>query len=739
MMKKHVRLLAGVLISTLLSSVAFPVYAGWIRGENAPVEAGLSSWRYSTTSANDIWYSGNPVLWQWIDGNKDGIAECYAFNAVGWMFADATTPDGYIVNAEGAWVVDGVVQTKIVPTTTTSKRSGSGGSSSSGSGSKKSSAKTVPQVPESKSEPEAPAAQSTESEQPGKIISFSYTIQYKDIESRAVLRQEVGQAEIDSTIEIAHPFFDDYMICNNQPGSLKLSYDNLKETIYYRKVEEATSSNAKEIEWKILFTDSETNQKELLPARSGTILEGGVLSVNYMQTITVDGVIWEAIEKPPFEIEVYGPGNQMYKIEFDEIGTVTETEDPYAEEKELLEGWLSTAKEAESEITGESIDSMLESGFIVANKAQNDARIRSITNQINDEESYVFYVLGKNYIPNGIAIAEWFGTNAEYSITKADSIQIDEDTYTIVRFSITITIDTDLCTHRWEISEENAATCLSRGTQIYVCEKCRKEVVVYVPATGHLDANGDSICDTCGDFINNSLAAGSHWNLGDMQAQVLDGEIYFFECIDQNYTDEANNQNQTALFLCTTIIPANYGSSYNYELQADGTHDYVFYPGEIVNFGAGNDYKYSQIRKFLKRLEGDTVNLADTNIGVSYAYMGATEQGTFEQFHEFGLTPSYIGNQKMVDQMFILSVDEALKYREYLWNLDETGAYAKGYWLRTPMGSGSNHDTDYVYIVDIVNGCIRPQAIRPDSSDSDEEINVTGTTGVRPAYTMPQY
>ena len=53
--------------------------------------------------------------WQWLDGNLDGVAECYYFGADGCMYASTSTPDGYLVNADGAWVVNGVVQTKIVP------------------------------------------------------------------------------------------------------------------------------------------------------------------------------------------------------------------------------------------------------------------------------------------------------------------------------------------------------------------------------------------------------------------------------------------------------------------------------------------------------------------------------------------------------------------------------------------------------------------------------------------------
>lgn len=52
--------------------------------------------------------------WQWIDGNHDGIAECYYFNENGYCLMDTTTPDQYFVNADGAWVVDGVICTKAV-------------------------------------------------------------------------------------------------------------------------------------------------------------------------------------------------------------------------------------------------------------------------------------------------------------------------------------------------------------------------------------------------------------------------------------------------------------------------------------------------------------------------------------------------------------------------------------------------------------------------------------------------
>lgn len=50
--------------------------------------------------------------WQWLDLNNDGVYECYYFNVLGYMTKNSTTPDGYIVNENGEWIVDGVVQRK---------------------------------------------------------------------------------------------------------------------------------------------------------------------------------------------------------------------------------------------------------------------------------------------------------------------------------------------------------------------------------------------------------------------------------------------------------------------------------------------------------------------------------------------------------------------------------------------------------------------------------------------------
>ena len=82
----------------LLSGTA---QADWVKGESK------NAWWFDF--GNGDYFKSS---WQWIDGNQDGIAECYCFDENGWMYENTITPDGYTVNENGAWTINNVVQTK---------------------------------------------------------------------------------------------------------------------------------------------------------------------------------------------------------------------------------------------------------------------------------------------------------------------------------------------------------------------------------------------------------------------------------------------------------------------------------------------------------------------------------------------------------------------------------------------------------------------------------------------------
>lgn len=99
---------------TMKKIVALLMAMAMVVGSNMTVFA--SGWQQNTTGwwwQNDdgSWPANS---WQWLDGNGDGVAECYYFDGNGYMLANTTTPDGYTVNADGAWTVNGEIQTQNV-------------------------------------------------------------------------------------------------------------------------------------------------------------------------------------------------------------------------------------------------------------------------------------------------------------------------------------------------------------------------------------------------------------------------------------------------------------------------------------------------------------------------------------------------------------------------------------------------------------------------------------------------
>lgn len=90
--------------AALSMAMSVPIFAdnpvGWRQTGN--------TWQYVKDASGSLYSNG----WQWLDGNKDGISECYYFDANGNMLSNTTTPDGWQVNEGGAWIMNGVVQTK---------------------------------------------------------------------------------------------------------------------------------------------------------------------------------------------------------------------------------------------------------------------------------------------------------------------------------------------------------------------------------------------------------------------------------------------------------------------------------------------------------------------------------------------------------------------------------------------------------------------------------------------------
>ena len=94
--------IAAFMVAVMIVGSTMTAYAGEWKQEG-------TTWKYQQ---DDGTYCNNG--WQWIDG------KCYYFDGNGYMLSNTTTPDGYQVDASGAWVVNGVVQIQGTSVTTNS-------------------------------------------------------------------------------------------------------------------------------------------------------------------------------------------------------------------------------------------------------------------------------------------------------------------------------------------------------------------------------------------------------------------------------------------------------------------------------------------------------------------------------------------------------------------------------------------------------------------------------------------
>ncbi len=94
--------------------------AGWRKLSDSPIQ-----WVYENDDGSRLSQG-----WHWLDGNNDGVAECYYIGADGIMAQD-TTIDGYYINADGQWIdTNGKIYTKQAETSSSEAPAGetSGGS-----------------------------------------------------------------------------------------------------------------------------------------------------------------------------------------------------------------------------------------------------------------------------------------------------------------------------------------------------------------------------------------------------------------------------------------------------------------------------------------------------------------------------------------------------------------------------------------------------------------------------------
>ena len=101
LMKKWKMVLTAAM--PLAMALSFPAFAGeW--------QEDMNGWRYQNDDGS---YCRNG--WYWLDGDHDGWAQCYYFGNSEYLLTGYGRADGYEIDRNGAWSVNGVTQVKAVP------------------------------------------------------------------------------------------------------------------------------------------------------------------------------------------------------------------------------------------------------------------------------------------------------------------------------------------------------------------------------------------------------------------------------------------------------------------------------------------------------------------------------------------------------------------------------------------------------------------------------------------------
>ena len=395
--------------------------------------------------------------------------------------------------------------------------------------------------------------------------------------------------------------------------------------------------------YSVSFVDADDANHLIFHSQTGEVPEGTSLNVSFPeQIIGSDGHIWKSAVQSPQLFELYGTGTEKIYIEY----------------------------ERGSRVPGTGIEE--DADILAFRKRLERWKQKAWVSAIGDAAWHEFYLIGRDFTPSAKQIGVEY--DAVYSEVEEDSFSVDGEEYIITRIRVRRNWDSRTCTHQWTQKEWEENDCLKHGRGVYVCGRCQAEKTERLPALGHLDENGDQICDRCGSADWSETPEKVVWKEGDVQLREVGGQMLSFTCIDDDYHDWQDGHRKAALFLCDRVIRA----------------DVDTVPGEkqtVFSFGTDNNYKTSKVRVWLqKNGQNSSFCLEPIHTGIQTAYTGSTEAGAFSQASERGLVRHDIGYQLMNDRLFCLSLEEALAYRAFLWRFDseedkpqsQVSAYSQG-------------------------------------------------------------
>lgn len=358
----------------------------------------------------------------------------------------------------------------------------------------------------------------------------------------------------------------------------------------------ARAGEGNEIGYMVFFVDAKDHATKIFNTQRGSVLDGTALSVSFPeQMIGSDGHIWNSRESSPQEFLVTQDGVHKYYVEYEQGEAVKEAPDPEDAQRARLELWVKKAWEAECAVMGRNPEENRNPAVVVGNAAENDKRLRNLISAVQDTGWHYFFLIGKDYTPDTLRIGTDF--DAVYSAVQEDVFTLSGCRYEVCRVGVKRRWDPDACAHRWTKISQTPGGCLEYGEENWRCGQCEAEEKTFLPALGHLDGNGDSLCDQCG-------ARAFSQEAGSRIAAVLDtgtGERPLsFTCIDEDYRGTGH-----MLYLADeTLSMESLGVSQEWFESADYNGSFV---RQYLNLGFGNSISLSGALLSVLRGDGDGV------------------------------------------------------------------------------------------------------------------------------------
>lgn len=615
--------------------------------------------------------------WQWIDG------KCYYFAETssdsypqGAMYAAGKTPDGYFVGTSGAWLDEHGEEWYVAGRGLSAWGTGQGYQSAGLAGGRKGKHGSG-----------------------GGGGSKSRVPEGTDKENSTDKENNTGKDHFEEKND-------------SEKGSLPEKNDNTADL--------ATPSDAKMVSWEVRFIEEKDPNRKILRTQSGKSEEGTELTVDFPEMVQGrDGWQYQALEESPKQIIVSGAGLQKYTVLFRKTDRIAE--EPGLEDGEQrLERWIRTAEKADLEITGGRTEDWQ---VITENQEESRERLRNLVSMAHDKKRHEIYLIARSHNPYTLVIGQEFPNITNISELLMDEFTSLDGRYCVVRIGFQRIWRQESCVHEMDTQELVLPNCMSGGYERRLCTLCGYEETVLFPASGHCDEDEDGNCDVCYQEINDETVPQTGiYREGDIQIRNIGGRQYRFRCIDEDYSDERENVGYAALFLCETVIRS--------DIESDQQSVRKW------KFGMDNNYKTSDVRTWLQKNTNTSMkDVSFVYTGVNTAYQGKTGSGEYEQFTFDDLEEYEKPFQMMEDQLFIFSLEEAVKYRDVLWKFNgssqnnpqsQYSPYSKGYYLRTPQYEGED-DFQYgkgIYVVDLANGSLHPVDV------SDTSI------GIRPAFVL---